>query len=52
MQKTYYILEAAKSAENSLHPLSGVPFAHGAIIIRRGKIIFTDQLPSIAQCVR
>ena len=39
MQKSYYILEAAKSAENSLHPLSGVPFAHGAIIIYRGKII-------------
>ena len=39
MQKSYYILEAAKSAENSLHPLAGVPFAHGAVIIYRGKII-------------
>ena len=39
MQKTYYILEAAKSAENSLQPLSGLPFAHGAVIIHRGKII-------------
>ena len=39
MQKTYYINEASKSAQNSLHPLSGVPFAHGAVIVYRGKII-------------
>lgn len=39
MQKTYYMLEASKSACNSLHPLSGVPFAHGAVVIYRGKII-------------
>jgi deoxycytidylate deaminase len=35
MQKSYYILEASKSATKSLVPVA----SHGAIVIYRGKIV-------------